>query len=406
MSIFDSFFITFKSNAKDVQKEIESTKKTADQFQEKLNESDKAASKLAESFLNLTTAAIGAAASYFTFDALKDGVLGAARYNAELEKMNRLTGLSAEELAKWDAAVVHAGGSAGTFINWITQYAAKLQEMGQGDKIANITDDLLKLADVMQKMNTSDALALGAKLGIPPEVVLVMKDGSAALTELLQKQADLNTVSKESTQIAREFESSYSDAANAVKGVTTAMGDAVLPFFTHFLKIITEVANFLKAFPTLLGNNVFNFIEWLMPLKDGKKRKREGAFDYKATPPAAPGAPPDTPAGIEISPDGVEGGKEKAKPLLKKQGAAPGGSMFAGTDTDMLSRAKAGIAEADASPLNSASTHITDNRTVNVGNVTIQTQATDSKEIARSFSDQIKDMLRGAMVNHDDGVEK
>lgn len=403
MSIFDSFFITFKSNAKDVQKEIESTKKTADQFQEKLNESDKAASKLAESFLNLTTAAIGAAASYFTFDALKDGVLGAARYNAELEKMNRLTGLSAEELAKWDAAVVHAGGSAGTFINWITQYAAKLQEMGQGDKIANITDDLLKLADVMQKMSTSDALALGAKLGIPPEVVLVMKDGSAALTELLQKQGELNTVSKESTQIAREFEASYSDAANAVKGATTAMGDAVLPTLTKILKFFTEIVKFLTLLPAYLGNNMKELFDFILPLKDGKKRADGGAAP---TQPVAPGAPPDTPAGIEISPDGVEGGKEKAKPLLKKQGAAPGGSMFAGTDADMLSRAKAGIAEADTSPLNSASTHITDNRTVNVGNVTIQTQATDSKEIARSFSDQIKDMLRGAMVNHDDGVEK
>lgn len=403
MSLFDSFFITFKSNAKDVQKDIESAKKTTDQFQDKLNESDKSASKLAESFLNLTTAAIGAAASYFTFDALKDGVLGAARYNAELEKMNRLTGLSAEELAKWDAAVVHAGGSAGVFINWITQYAAQLQEMGQGDKIANITDDLMKLADVMQKMSTSDALALGAKLGIPPEVVLVMKDGSAALTELLQKQAELNTVSKESTQIAREFESSYSDAANAVKGATTAMGDAVLPTLTKILKFFTEIVKFLTVLPTYLGNNMRELFDFILPLKDGKKRA--GGGTAPATP-AAPGAPPDTPAGIEISPDGVEGGKEKAKPSLKKQGAAPGGSMFAETDADMLSKAKSDIAQADASPLNSASTHITDNRTVNVGNVTIQTQATDSDEIARSFADQLKDMLRGAMVNHDDGVEK
>jgi len=403
MSLFDSFFITFKSNAKDVQKDIESAKKTTDQFQDKLNESDKSASKLAESFLNLTTAAIGAAASYFTFDALKDGILGAAKYNAELEKMNRLTGLSAEELAKWDAAVVHAGGSAGTFIQWITQYAAQLQEMGQGDKIANITDDLMKLADVMQKMSTSDALALGAKLGIPPEVVLIMKDGSAALTELLRKQAELNTVSKESTQIAREFESSYSDAVNAVKGATTAMGDAVLPTMTKILKFFTEIVKFLTVLPTYLGNNMRELFDFILPLKDGKKRA--GGGDAPA-PPAAPGAPIDTPAGILISPDGVEGGKEKAKPSLKKQGAAPGGSMFAETDANMLSKAKSDIAQADASPLNSASTHITDNRTVNVGNVTIQTQATDSDEIARSFSDQLKDMLRGAMVNHDDGVEK
>jgi hypothetical protein len=102
---------------------------------------------------------------------------------------------------------------------------------------------------------------------------------------------------------------------------------------------------------------------------------------------------------------------EKISGVYKKAKAAIG---FGGNDNleaSIISTQKL-VSEANQSPLNSTSTNsilnssraLTRNTTVQVGDVNIQTAATDAKDIAGVFSSSLEEQIKQAINNYDDGV--
>lgn len=471
MTILDTFLILFKSNSKEVQKETEEAGKSADNFQKKLSESDKTSASLATSLLDV---AVNAFAAFATFNTIKSGVIDAANFNAELEKQNRLYGLNAHEIATFDAAVVQAGGHQGEFISWITQYAQKLQEIGQGDKIKNIIPDLKKVSDIMQGMSSDDAQAFGARLGIPPDVVLSLKEGSAALDDVLKKQSELIAVSERSGKAARQFKQDWESSASGIMG-----------FFTDLLSLIQPVLHaIVELFKYLGQSESFNPLLLMRHLSEGKKPATSTSPSTPSDPTVFEVNPYDAgdgrlPRGIRNNNPGnlrswrdkpTEGGFAKFETLqeglmaeqkqlslygqrglntlesiasrwapssenntaayiaglsrstgykaneplnmgdpevLKKVANAINAQENGARFGDLIAAAKTNIAAADQTPLNTATNNTTTNqRTLSIGALNIETQASDPQAVAEAVNKHLNQHYDSVIGNNDDGWEK
>lgn len=109
--------------------------------------------------------------------------------------------------------------------------------------------------------------------------------------------------------------------------------------------------------------------------------------------------------------DLVSNAIDKVTNVYKKAKSAIGLGGNENLEANIISTQRL-VSEANQSPLNSLSTNsilnsskaLTRNTTVQVGDVTIETAATDAKEIAGVFSSSLEDQIRQAINNYDDGV--
>lgn len=501
--ILDEFILQFTSNAKKTQADVSDLDKQIDALAAKgksrtdtekqqlrdlvklrsehtqdIKDQTKATDGLGNSLLDLGAKAL---IGFSAFSFLKSGLSNAADLNYQLEKQQRLFGLNASEINAYDQAVVQAGGTQGEFVGWITQYAQQLQAIGQGDKIKNIIPDLRNIADQMQRMSGDDAQALGAKLGIPPDVVLALRNGSAELDKMVQYQRDLGSISENSTKHAKEFGNAWSNAANTIAGAFSNLFSIVAPLFTFLLNAFSgnfddDWNKWLKrhlpewatkkysvndigkssassSAPSKTEGNPANraidfFVSngYTREQADGlvARMGRESNFNPNAIGDngAARGLfqwHPDRQrnilagTGIDVRTAGfddqlkaslweLQNTESAANAQIKRAVTAeqagyavssryirpgkPGEDVA--TAADAAAYARSGIGAADASPLNVApgNTSISNQRSLSIGSLTVQTQATDAAGIAAAVHTELAQQFQTVINNYDDGVAR
>ena len=240
MAFFDQFFIAFRTNAKDAEKEMTRAEKSAKGFQERINATESSVGKLAQNLLSVAATGL---ATYASFEALKSGVTNAAAFNAEIYRNSQLAQINAKELSAWEAAFSRVTGKRGEFTSWFVNYSKELQKIGLD--ASQVLPNLRALADEIAAMPEQEARQffqmISEQTGLPDSFYLTLRKGGAELDALIGRQREMVAVSDESARVAQDFESAWSDTTNSIRHAFTALGDIVLPFLTKFLNLLNGI---------------------------------------------------------------------------------------------------------------------------------------------------------------------
>lgn len=155
--------------------------------------------------------------------------------------------------------------------------------------IKNVDDILYEVADKMQGMSRQEQLALGSKLGIDPQFVKVLAQGSDNLRQLREEAELFNPFKEEDYEMADKVDKLFTKASKSVgvfaKQIAVSMFPVIkqmlegyLAWFKEFrkggaetfstaLKVIVAVLQTMWDWTVRVVTAVRNFISWLTQFK-------------------------------------------------------------------------------------------------------------------------------------------
>lgn len=155
--------------------------------------------------------------------------------------------------------------------------------------IKNVDDILYEVADKMQGMSRQEQLALGSKLGIDPQFVKVLAQGSDNLRQLREEAELFNPFKEEDYEMADKVDKLFTKASKSIgvfgKQIAVSMFPVIkqmlegyLAWFKEFrkggaetfgtaLKVIVAVLQTMWDWTVRVVTAVRNFISWLTQFK-------------------------------------------------------------------------------------------------------------------------------------------
>jgi len=321
-------------------------------------------------------------------------------------------------------------------------------------KARDVFQVLPEIASAFENLSKAESAALGKKMGFDEGTIMLLQKGRREVDLMVKRQKSLGVITKEQAKIAAELNESLSDtnqifgtlarelllaASPAIKGFLDIMTDvgvwirenkdfiagffisiasvitayylpamanaaratllAMLPFLlaigilalvgTAFGLLYDDIVNFQKGNDSIIGRvmkkweDLKEFFKeigdiiseqikgWIADIENMFKDNKVIKFISSLDP---------------LSPDGVEGDfLQRGAQLLGEASSFPLAAQTSGSIAN--------------STINQGG------RTISIGDVTIQTQATDSQGIAKDFKQQLSSQIQGAINSFDDGVE-
>ena len=198
MSVLNTFFILFKSNAEDVIKGNKAIEKSTKDTEKAIKNTNEEAHKLGQSFVKMVEGGAIAAGAYAGFNILKNAVLTADDYNTQLVGLARNAGITAQSLKQMAQAAAEAGGTTAGALSDIMGINAALavsgKSIGEDGGIRKIFDQI--------RSDTHDKK--GNLLG------------KGAVNSVLKAYGitDLGDINRLTTMSEKEYNSTWNDAGD------------------------------------------------------------------------------------------------------------------------------------------------------------------------------------------------
>lgn len=428
MPVLDTFYILFKSDSEDVEKGAKGAKGSVDKLEKSISGADKTSVSLGKKFNALATTAVAAFASVFAVTKLISGAQGIADQSSELGVLSDVLGESSAEITNWGRAVQNMGGDSKAFqgsmrslsgslndalINGPNGATDALAKMGVSARDANgnmktVLQILPDLAREFSGLTRESALARGKSLGLDEGTILLLMEGEQAVASLVARQREMNTVSDDEIEKLRRLKAGTVEFGNAVKDLGTnaltglisgfeALGPAFdsakedissaaerWEFFGDAMDLVTTGIDGLESkfdsVLTLIATNLENITDIFSGFDIG------GFFD-----------------------DVDEGYKELKDFILPGIGEVLGSLSFADLSPNLsgiIDRIQ-GMGDTPLTAVGAGGNGaVSSSRSasVTVGEVNIETQATDAAGIAADISAELENQLSNAVEQSDDGI--
>ncbi len=242
MSILDTFYILFKSDASEVKKGAEEAQKATQNLQDKLKSTDKSAEHLGESFLSATHSALGLVAGIVSVGTVLSGLHSAVSNVEQLGDASRSLGVNVTALDAWGHAVQRTGGSAQEFQSSLVSLADHLKTTP-----AIALKSLPLFADAFSRMNQAQANMYGKSLGIDQGTIYLLQQGRREVEDTIKQQQKLGLVTKEDVEITRKFDNALYDAGRAFQSFYRSLAIPALPFITETLDYLVNHQDLVKG---------------------------------------------------------------------------------------------------------------------------------------------------------------
>lgn len=247
MGVFDAFFILFKSNADEAVKDNEKVKTSNDRLEESFNKTAKQANVAQQYFSQLIRSLVGVATSAFSVYTILNGLRSAINYDTALGKTARLMNVNIETLDAWSNAAVHAGGSAEGFQASLKALAGHL-----GGSTAVALAVLPRLADSFHRLGQYQAFRYGRMLGLDDATILLLSRGRRELEEIIKRQKELGVVTKQDQEISLKFNSELADTGHGLRSLYNTFAMDILPVLSEFLHKIQDITIYLRQHKDLV----------------------------------------------------------------------------------------------------------------------------------------------------------
>lgn len=330
------------------------------------------------------------------------------------------------------------------------------EELGIDQSKFNTVGDMLpELAESFSKLSDTEALGMGEKLGLDERTVAVLKQGREATMKMIEAQKKLGVMTDEDAKKIAEYDDAMDLLGKNIKNIWRSMtlaivpamkwlaegfsslaevwrenGDAIKTGLLIFVGIMTAV--FLPQLLALVSGLLATGAAWLVafwPIVlivalvamlsaalaifwEDFNRWIEGGSSQLGT---WLGSWQDMKANIlgiladlQAAWDRFTGGITEKWEGLKKKFDAAKNFIGLGGDAELVASAQTTFNAASGAPLNAAPVNgaLTSNQssTVQVGSVTVNTQATDAAGVAGALGSELSTQLKQANAGFDDGV--
>ena len=240
MTILESFYILFKSDASDVKKGAEEAERSTKKLNESLKTVDTSSQKVGKSFLELARAAAGFISVGLAAHVVLRGLSEANEYALKLGDASRALGVNAEELDAWGNAVKRTGGTVEGFQNSLKGLA---DHFGTSASIALKT--LPQLADVFSKLSRFRALQYGKILGLDEATILLLQQGRREVEAVIQRQRELGVVSQQNIEDSRKFRIAQNELDTSFRGLYLTLSTTLIPIFTRFYNFLVPIIQYI-----------------------------------------------------------------------------------------------------------------------------------------------------------------
>lgn len=276
MTILDTFYLLFESDASKLDKGLADSEKKATGLGTKLAAVDKAANSVGASMGAAFATLAGAAVAALSLSAMTSEMFQASEQADKLNESAERLGVNIETLGAWGDLVKKNGGSVDGFIGSIEGLNSQLQQMEvtgksraapflkelgidlelAANKGKNALDFLPQIADAFAGMDKQKSVAIGKRLGLDQGTIMTLQAGRRAVEELLEKEKELGVVTKKQGEIADAFGDQMDDTRHAFRSVWLGVSEYVLPPLTWMMEKFQAVAMFMR--------NHSNFIVGIM----------------------------------------------------------------------------------------------------------------------------------------------
>lgn len=292
MAVIDSLIVKFgldgsgfKAGAKEASADLRKLKKEAAEAKKAEQEAAKARQEAFEK-------ARGAAVRFFAILTLGAGATGFTKYivntGAQLDRMSKNLGTSADRLSRWQGAVRISGGTAEGALNSFQSLNASLTELkltgntgilpylqalgvslsDASGKARPLEDILLDIGDSLKKVpNREDAYNIGRNLGLDEGTVNLLMRSRAEISKMLAEQKGFSDAD---AKAAREAQENWERTKIEIERTTQTIVIAALPALKQIAESFQKIAE--VATPVLKGAvDGFNDINeatngWLLTL--------------------------------------------------------------------------------------------------------------------------------------------
>ena len=387
MSILETFYILFKSDASEVKKGAEEAERATKKLDESLKNVDRDSEKAGKSFLNLARSASGALGAFVSVGAVFASLRHAVNSVQELGNVSRELNVNVETLDAWGHAVQRTGGTAQGFQSSLRSLAEHLNTTS-----AVALKALPALADSLSKMNPAAANRYGKSLGLDQSTIYLLQQGRREVQATIAQQKELGLVTQQDVEVTRKFDNALYDLGRVFQSISRDFALPALPALTKALEYLTEHKDLIKGALLAIGGAVaamgISFAIANPAIAAVALSLAAFALAYEDVQKFKKGLP------------SVIGDVQKGVRKLRKRGDA-----FAHRLPNWAQKIL-GVKAPDyaLNRLPSSGAVANNTTTVNVGDVTIQTQAADGKEVAGSFKGWL-DHLWQSNSHFDNGVQ-
>lgn len=396
MSILETFYILFKSDSKDVKKGAKDAEKAAKELNKTLEQTDAKSEKVGQSFLNMSNSALKAFASIASvggvFASLRNTIQGVN----ELGQVSRLLNVNAEDLDAWGNAVQRTGGNAKQFQSTLSSLSKTLNTTPSVALKA-----LPSIAEALGKMNQAQADLFGRSLGIDQSTIRFLQHGRREVDYLIKKQKELGLITAQDTEITKKFNDAVFDLGRVFNDLSRRIALPTLPLITSTFQYLIEHKDLIKgafiaigAGVTVLATSLARAHPYLVAFTAAITAFSLAYEDYKKFMSGDKSV-----LGLVADPGKTVG--TVVNKAVKSRLDSAFGSMLnrpgqPSPDTGFSLKKFFSALTFGKSASN--------NTTVTIGDVTIQTQATNGEEIAQTFTNELMQQLTQANSNFDNGV--
>lgn len=265
-SILETFYILFESNADKAKKGYDDAKRSADDFDKKIGNTDEHVHAIGERMVDTFKEVGVAIAAAFAVDRIKEFILQTAELNDALGKTAKSLDIDIGDLYAWGEAAARSGGSAEGFqasLSSLNRGMADMAAKGRSrlspffdelgikmldakGKVRPLQDLLLELATAFEKIGKQESSGYAEKLGLDTGTMMLLQSGRRAVEDLVERQRQLGTVTEKDAEIAEKFNDQWDDTKQMFRGMATAAGSFLLPAFTAILKGWEKVVSFFR----------------------------------------------------------------------------------------------------------------------------------------------------------------
>lgn len=265
MSVLDTFYILFESDAEEVKKGAKEATDATKRLDDTIASTTGTSDKLGASFMAMAKQAGGALGAILSFGAVSAAVISAANAADELGDMSDAMGFNIEDMDAWGAAAKLAGGTAegfGQSVTMLTQSIAEFSAKGSSrmepffkqlginladakNKGKTAFDFLPEIADKFAEMSKAESFGLGKKMGLDQGTIMLLQSGRREVEALVKQQREMGVITAKQAEISGEFNDAMDNTSRAFRGVWLGIAESVLPYLTKFFNVLSKVGSYL-----------------------------------------------------------------------------------------------------------------------------------------------------------------
>lgn len=273
MSILDTFYILFKTDAEDAAEDIEKVDAASDKAEKGLKSVDAAAKGVGQSFIAMAKQLVAPLIALASVGSLVNIAMDRAAAVRELDAFSAKLNSSVSDVDAFQRSIKGLGGETAGAVDSLVKLGEKVNEAfsdkesgarkdfeawglafknTKGEALG-ATDAMLELAKNLEGVSNAEALARIKKLGIEDATTIeALMLGRRTLEAHIAAQKEMGVVTEENAAAVRDYYSALGEAQNLLTSIGNQILTTFLPIATRGIEIFGDLVRWILENQTLV----------------------------------------------------------------------------------------------------------------------------------------------------------